>query len=71
MEGSDVHSQLGDAETTAHTIPRPRWAMWKTGAQRKINAKKLTPAYCANIVMNDGVWKGGFAASRWVLGKYP
>ena len=28
-------------------------------------------AYCNNAVMNDGVRKGGFAASQWVLGKYP
>ena len=28
-------------------------------------------AYNTNQVMNDGVRKGGFAASQWVLGKCP
>ena len=30
-----------------------------------------TFAYCLTTVMNDGVRKGGFAASQWVLGKFP
>ena len=52
--------------------------MWKTVAKRTINAQKIIGvrdmtmlAYCNNAVMNDGVRKGGFAASQWVLGKYP
>ena len=52
--------------------------MWKTVGKRTINGQKLSGeddmkmlAYCTNSVMNDGVRKGGFAASQWVLGKFP
>ena len=55
-----------------------RGKMWKTVAKRTIQAQRLEGeddmrmlAYRNNSVMNDGVRKGGFAASQWVLGKYP
>ena len=52
--------------------------MWKTVAKRTINSQRLKGeddmrmlAYTTNAVMNDGVRKDGFAASQWVLGKFP
>ena len=52
--------------------------MWKTVASRTINSQRLKGdddmkmlANCNNAVMSDGVRKGGFAASQWVLGKFP
>jgi hypothetical protein len=52
--------------------------LWKTVAKRVIHAQKLrgesdmrNMACCTNTVLNDGVRKGGFAASQWVLGKFP
>ena len=70
IAGLESPEQLGRVERHGKS--------WRTVAKRTINAQKLTGeddmrllAYCTNTVMDDGVRKGGFAASQWVLGKFP
>ena len=52
--------------------------MWKSTAKRAAHAQKVRGAeemkimaLSNNMVMNDGVRKGGFASSQWALGKFP